>query len=195
MLEEKSVFPGISSCQNSMPPPALLAYFLSDFVDPGVAGPRSRQRLLRRLHPAALRTRPGHHRHGLLWAATARGSWPVATGQAVAPHCFRYIKARAAYVSDVHYSDQSGASHDLQVPETPARHDFGCVTNACCGPDDGRAGSHQLVDPYVVRVLPVRDQVRNVNLGDDADLLAGLCLRDDEGARACSLHQVGGPAT
>jgi hypothetical protein len=78
------------------------------------------------------------------------------------------------------------------VPKTPARHDFGRVTDACRGVDDGRVGSHQLINPDLVRVPAVRDRARDVSVGDDADRLAGLRLRDDEGGRIRALHHVGG---
>src|ERR1700748_3848726 len=103
-----------------------------------------------------------------------------------------YVEQRAQYVGDVHYADEASVSHDRQVPKVPARHDLGRVTDACRGADDGRTSGHQLINPDVARVLPVRDRMRDVSIGDDADRLAGLSLRDDQGRPSGALHQVGG---
>jgi hypothetical protein len=48
-----------------------------------------------------------------------------------------------------------------------------------------------VIYPDVGRVLPGRDRARDVGIGDDADQLAGLRLRDDQGGRIRALHQVG----
>src|SRR6266700_2355645 len=102
------------------------------------------------------------------------------------------FEQRAAYVGDVYNADEADLADDRQVPKTPARHDFGRVTDACRGIDDSRVRSHQLKNPDLVWVLSVRDYVRNVSLGGDADRLAGVRLRDDESCRIRVLHQVGG---
>src|SRR5271169_2688499 len=56
------------------------------------------------------------------------------------------FKQHAAHVGDVHNADQAGVSDDRQVPKTPARHDFGRVTDAGRGVDDGRVSSHHLIN-------------------------------------------------
>ena len=100
---------------------------------------------------AAGRVHPRLVRRGLLGLCGV-GRWPGYVG----------LEQRAAYIGDVHDAGQAGVSHDRQVPETLARHDFRRVTDAGRGADDSRVGSHQLIDPDVVRVLPVRDRVRDV---------------------------------
>src|SRR5258708_9738533 len=84
------------------------------------------------------------------------------------------VQQRAADIVDVDDPDETALVDDRQVPEMPGQHRFGRVANARRRRDDGRTGGHQITNPDVVDVLPVRHRPDDVSLGDQAERPPGL---------------------
>jgi hypothetical protein len=104
----------------------------------------------------------------------------------------RQVDERTADVGDVDHADKAVVTDDRQVPEMAAGHKGGSVADAGRRRDDGGAAGHQITEPDVVDVFPVRDRVSDVCLRDNADRLLGMGVQDHQGARARVLHQVSG---
>src|SRR5215469_8882970 len=111
------------------------------------------------LHPAPPSTRP--------CTCLVTPAWPARIGPSRPRSAL--VGAEQGEADPVHVddSDDAGVADNRQVPEAAGYQELGRLADARIDSDNGRVRGHHVGDPHVLGVLAVRDDVRDVGVGDD----------------------------